>query len=85
MSKQQTPENGWRNDEKLSREQALTSFTLDAAYSAFQEYKLGSLEKGKWADFILIDRDYFTVPESEIFKIGVEQTWIAGEKRFEKK
>lgn len=85
MSKQQTPENGWRKDEKLSREQALTSFTLDAAYAAFQEYKLGSLEKGKWADFILIDRDYFTVPENEIFKIGVEQTWIAGEKRFEKK
>ncbi|GMM85941.1 amidohydrolase [Pseudoalteromonas sp. MTN2-4] len=85
MSKQQTPENGWRNDEKLSREQALTSFTLDAAYAAFQEYKLGSLEKGKWADFILIDRDYFTVPENEIFKIAVEQTWIAGEKRFEKK
>ncbi|TMP81489.1 amidohydrolase [Pseudoalteromonas phenolica] len=85
MSKQQTPENGWRNDEKLSREQALTSFTLDAAYAAFQEYKLGSLEKGKWADFILIDRDYFTVPENEIFKIGVEQTWIAGEIRFEKK
>ncbi len=85
MSKQQTPENGWRNVEKLSREQALTSFTLDAAYAAFQEYKLGSLEKGKWADFILIDRDYFTVPENEIFKIGVEQTWIAGEKRFEKK
>ncbi|TLX46649.1 amidohydrolase [Pseudoalteromonas phenolica] len=85
MSKQQTPENGWRKNEKLSREQALTSFTLDAAYAAFQEYKLGSLEKGKWADFILIDRDYFTVPENEIFKIGVEQTWIAGEKRFEKK
>ena len=84
MSKQQTPENGWRKDEKLSREQALTSFTLDAAYAAFQEYKLGSLEKGKWADFILIDRDYFTVPENEIFKIGVEQTWIAGVKRFEK-
>lgn len=85
MSKQQTPGNGWRKNEKLSREQALISFTLDAAYAAFQEYKLGSLEKGKWADFILIDRDYFTVPENEIFKIGVEQTWIAGKKRFEKK
>ena len=57
----------------------------DKVSAAFQEYKLGSLEKGKWADFILIDRDYFTVPENEIFKIGVEQTWIAGEKRFEKK
>ena len=84
MSKQHLPKNGWRNDEKLSREQALTTFTLNAAYAAFQEHKIGSLETGKWADFILVDKDYFNVDDIEIFEIKVEQTWIAGEKRFEK-
>ncbi|HEY5806971.1 MAG TPA: amidohydrolase family protein, partial [Povalibacter sp.] len=54
-------------------------FTIDAAYAARMEDKVGSLEPGMWADFILIDRDYFTVPESEIDDIRVEATYIAGE------
>ena len=70
--------------EKLSREQALQAFTLDAAYAAFQEYKLGSLEQGKWADFIVLDSDYFSVPEEKIDDIKVEQTWIAGELKYQR-
>ncbi|MEJ6475030.1 amidohydrolase [Pseudoalteromonas piscicida] len=78
------PKDGWRSAEKLTREQALQAFTLDAAYAAFQEYKLGSLEQGKWADFILIDQDYFTVTEDKIDDIQVEQTWIAGELKYQR-
>ena len=78
------PKSGWRPTEKLSREQALQAFTLDAAYAAFQEYKLGSLEQGKWADFILIDSDYFAVPEEKIDDIQVEQTWLAGELKYQR-
>ncbi|WP_339141775.1 amidohydrolase [Pseudoalteromonas galatheae] len=81
---QDLPKDGWRPTEKLSREQALQAFTVDAAYAAFQEYKLGSLEQGKWADFILIDQDYFTVTEDKIDDIKVEQTWIAGELKYQR-
>lgn len=77
------PENGWRASEALSREDALRAFTLGGAYAAHQEFKLGSLEQGKWADFILLDKDYFKVPVEEIFTINVEQTWIAGELRYQ--
>ncbi|MBD1581789.1 amidohydrolase [Pseudoalteromonas sp. S16_S37] len=78
MSRDNKPEKGWLAQEKLNKEQALRAFTLDAAYAAFQEHKLGSLEKGKWADFILIDKDYFNIDASEIDDIKVIQTWLAG-------
>ncbi|WP_404342879.1 amidohydrolase [Pseudoalteromonas mariniglutinosa] len=84
MDHRQLPEGGWRATELLSRDEALRAFTLGGAYAAHQEFKLGSLEQGKWADFILIDKDYFTVPVSEIFTINVEQTWIAGELKYQK-
>lgn len=72
------PEDGWLKHEKLTREQALRAFTLDAAYAAHQEFKLGSLEQGKWADFILIDQDYFKVPLDKLAHTKVQQTWLAG-------
>jgi len=84
MDHNQLPKNGWRADETLTREEALNAFTLGAAYAAHQEFKLGSLEQGKWADFILIDKDYFKVPIEDIFKIEVDQTWIAGELKYKK-
>ncbi len=76
------PEGGWYADQALSRAEALHSFTLANAYAAHQENRLGSLEPGKWADFIIIDRDYFEVPASEIDDIQVLETWIAGKRVF---
>jgi predicted amidohydrolase YtcJ len=58
--------------------EAFRAFTLDAAYAQHQEKTLGSLEPGKWADFILIDRDLFKIPPREIWKIQVAQTWVGG-------
>ncbi len=78
------PQAGWRPQELLTREQALRAFTLDAAYSAHQEFKLGSLEKGKWADFILVDTDIMTAPVQDIWQTQVLQTWLGGEKRYER-
>ncbi|KAA1156844.1 amidohydrolase [Pseudoalteromonas fuliginea] len=84
MDHNQLPKNGWRASEVLSREDALRAFTLGGAYAAHQEFKIGSLEQGKWADFILIDKDYFKIPVDEIYETNVLQTWIAGIKRYEK-
>lgn len=74
------PEDGWYPSESMTREQAFRSFTLDAAYAAHQEDVLGSLEPGKWADFIIIDRDFFEVPANEIWRTEVLETWLAGQK-----
>jgi len=76
------PDGGWYADQALTRAEALHSFTLAAAYAAHQEDHLGSLEAGKWADFIIIDRDYFQVPASEIDDIQVLETWVGGERVF---
>ncbi|TVQ16715.1 MAG: amidohydrolase, partial [Balneolaceae bacterium] len=77
------PEGGWYPEQALTREEALHGFTLGAAYAGHMEDIVGSLEPGKWADFILIDRDYFTVPEEEIWQIRVLETWLAGERVYE--
>jgi predicted amidohydrolase YtcJ len=76
------PQGGWYADQAISRAEALHSFTLAAAYAAHQEDRLGSLEPGKWADFIIIDRDYFEVPASEIDDIQVLETWVGGRRVF---
>ncbi|MDJ0907969.1 MAG: amidohydrolase [Woeseiaceae bacterium] len=74
------PEGGWYPDQVLTRAEALHSFTLGAAYAAHQEDRLGSLEPGKWADFIIVDRDYFEIPASQIDDIVVLETWVGGER-----
>jgi len=77
------PAAGWYADQALTRAEALHSFTLAAAFAAHQEDRLGSLEAGKWADFIIVDRDYFTIPAAEIDDIQVIQTWVGGQLVFE--
>ncbi len=78
------PPGGWYSEQALSRIEALQIFTIDAAYAAHQEEVIGSLEEGKKADFILVDRDFFEVDASEIWQTEVIQTWMAGERVFEK-
>jgi len=73
------PEGGWYPQEKLSREEAVRGFTLDAAYAGFMEKSVGSLETGKRADFIVLDQDLFEIEASEIANIRVLQTWLDGE------
>jgi predicted amidohydrolase YtcJ len=77
------PENGWYADQAMTRAEALHSYTLAAAYAAHQEDRLGSLERGKWADFIVVDRDYFEIPASEIDEVRVLQTWVGGKLVYE--
>ena len=64
--------------QKLSREQALRCMTSDAAYISFEEEKKGTLEPGKLADLVVLDRDYFTCPEKEIKQIKPLLTVLDG-------
>jgi predicted amidohydrolase YtcJ len=72
------PPGGWQPQERLSREAAIRAFTLDAAYSGFMEKETGSLEVGKQADFIILDRDIMQVPDQEILQTKVVETWVGG-------
>lgn len=76
------PPGGWFSDEAMTLREALQAFTLDAAYAAKSESLYGSLEPGKLADFILIDRDPFQIPPSELDNIKVLETWVEGKKVF---
>jgi predicted amidohydrolase YtcJ len=76
------PLGGWRTHDALTLPQTLRGFTLDAAWAAHQEDALGSLEPGKWADFVLLEESPFEVAPAELWRIGVSETWVAGERKF---
>ncbi len=77
------PVEGWYAHEAMTLKQAFRGFTLDAAYAAHMEQTLGTLEPGKWADFLLIDRDLFDIPKEDLWKVQVLETYIAGEKVYD--
>ena len=72
------PEGGWIPEQAMTVEEALRSFTIDAAWAAHQEDRLGGLTPGKWAYFIVLDQDIFQGDASDLWKTRVEQTWLAG-------
>ena len=78
------PEGGWYPEECMTREEALRSFTIWAAYGQFEENIKGSIEVGKLADFVVLDRDYMTCPDSEIMNILPLATIVGGEVVYEK-
>ena len=79
MTRAGEPEGGWYPEQKVTREEALKAFTIWAAYGQFEEDLKGSLEAGKLADFIVIDRDYMTCPEADIKDIQVLSTYVGNE------
>jgi hypothetical protein len=72
------PEGGWHPEQKVSREEALRMFTLDAAYSVFEEDLKGSLEPGKLADLVVLSKDILSIPAEEILTTEVESTYLGG-------
>ncbi|HJX28267.1 MAG TPA: amidohydrolase [Thermoanaerobaculia bacterium] len=73
------PPGGWLPGERLSREEALRGFTLDAAWSLFLDQEVGSLEVGKRADLVVFSRDLMTVPEAEIPRVEIDLTLVDGQ------
>lgn len=78
------PNGGYQMENALSRQEALRGMTIWAARSNFEEKEKGSLEKGKWADFIILDRDLMTTEGAELLQTQVLQTWLGGEKVYQK-
>jgi predicted amidohydrolase YtcJ len=75
---------GWYPEQEMSLKEAFRCFTLDAAYAGHQEKTLGSLEVGKYADFIVVDQDLFKVSVYDIYKTTVLETWQAGHRVYKK-
>jgi predicted amidohydrolase YtcJ len=78
------PPGGWIPSERLTFEQALDAYTRGAAYAGFAEEKIGALEPGKWADFVIVDRDPTKVDAQSLARTQVLETWIAGKKIWER-
>lgn len=78
------PPGGWMPEERLSFAQGLGAYTRGAAYAGFAEQKIGSLEPGKWADFILVDRDPTAGDAQSLARTQVLQTWVGGKKVFDR-
>lgn len=73
------PTEGFQKENALSREEALRGITIWAAYSTFDEHEKGSLEPGKYADFVILNHDIMTVSEEQILRTKVLKTIINGE------
>ncbi|MEO1582445.1 MAG: amidohydrolase family protein [Pseudomonadota bacterium] len=83
QSKDGEPPNGWFPDQALTREQTLAAFTIWASRSVGQGDRIGQLTPGMWADFIVIDRDYFEIPAEEIWQIKTLETWVGGKRVYQ--
>ncbi len=81
---QGNPPGGWLPGERLTREEALRGFTLDAAWSLFLDKEVGSLEVGKRADLVVFARDPMTVPEAEIPRTEIDYTLVDGQVVYER-
>jgi len=75
------PKNGFQIENALSREETLKGMTLWAAYSNFEENEKGSLEVGKWADFVVFDADLMQVESSQVVKMKPSNTFVKGAKQ----
>jgi predicted amidohydrolase YtcJ len=78
------PPGGWYPEERVTLSQALDAYTRGAAYAGFAEDRMGALEPGMWADFILVDRDPTNVSPQDLGRTQVLETWVAGKKVWER-
>ena len=73
-----------RNPQNISLEEAIKAYTINGAYTMRQETEVGSLEKGKLADFIVLDKDIFSIPKSQISQTKVVRTIFNGKEIYKK-
>lgn len=74
------PENGFQMENALTREETIKGMTIWAAFSNFEEDEKGSIEIGKFADFVILDKNIMEIDLSEIPQINALETYVGGEK-----
>ena len=79
------PERGWQPEQRMTIEEAIKGFTIWAAYAAFQEDVLGSIEVGKYADFTVLDKDILEIEPKEILTARTVYTIVGGQIRYRAK
>ncbi len=79
------PVGGWFPQERMTRDEALRSMTIWAAYAGFMEKEVGSLEPGKYADFVVLDQDIMRVPAELVLQTRVLSTWLGGKAVYERR
>ena len=79
------PPAGWYPDQAMTRLEALKSMTIWAAYAGFQEETMGSISPGKYADFVILDRDIMQIPAEQILGTSVVSTWLGGRTVYERR
>ncbi|MCR8869462.1 amidohydrolase [Peribacillus frigoritolerans] len=77
------PQNTWHPEQKLTLAEALQAYTYGSAHGCFREHELGTIEEGKLADLVVLDRNLFDIPESEVLETKVELTINDGKVVFE--
>ncbi len=77
------PAGGWYPEQRLTLDEALRGYTLEAAFAEFEESNKGSIEPNKLADLIVISSDIIRIPPKEILSIRVLKTFIGGRLIFE--
>jgi len=78
------PKEGYHPEEKVSVYEALCMFSKNIPYATGDQDYLGTIETGKFADMVVIDRDIFNMPEDDIINIQVEKTYLAGNEVYSK-
>jgi len=79
------PAGGWQPQERVTREEAWKAFTQGGAYAGFAERQFGRLAPGQYADFVVVDRDPMLASPSDLRATEVEETWVGGQKVWERK
>ncbi|MBT0811244.1 amidohydrolase [Litoribacter ruber] len=79
------PEEGFQMDNKISREDAMRGMTIWGAFANFEEDYKGSIEVGKLADFVILNEDLMEAPEESLRELIIQETYIGGQRVFERK
>lgn len=83
QNEQNQPPGGWYPQQRMTRDEAVKSMTVWAAQAAFQDDVMGSITPGKFADFVVMDRDWMSVPHESIMDTKVQATYFAGRPVYE--